>query len=934
MSILHRLPKLPQIGVGSRILLCFALVGVLTMSALLLSSIKFSQIEAEFQVLKHERVPQIAASADVSSGAHDISYAIGAVSSAPDIEALDKAASQLKTARSEMRQVLENLSPGDGRTNLEKSSTSLTTVTNALIQDKHDLLEHRAKIASDLEALLDARAIIQRDIQVVIQQSRAGLSMAEAQAIWASRNKVLKLVEEDLIRYQLLLAARVHLNSVVGVAASFAALPPGGNQRRLRGLSIAERIRLTKAIEQYQEMQVPLDPSTLDAINDVQTHVQKLLDGQTSPDQLASQSNLIALQQARRTADGALDLLTTELGLSLSDQAMDAVDGSVQVIQNLINNEVKDLETALSLSRSVDNQVLLLTDSLTLTDKDMLVKRQSQAERKLNALHQAANASGQDINDHMQVIDRLSAVEGGMFETRLLELEKDEAVEANERRGLEEVAAMGTGAETLVANSLDAISNSARAVQSSLDRAQSQIFALGCLILLVIVAVGTGVVWLGTTRPLRRLAAATSGLAKGDLTVDPGYHEARNEFGRISRALSVFRDNVAKFNALSEQARIDREAQEALRVETLDRLRRSLGRVARTAAEGDLSARVTETFDDDVLTALADDMNLMISRLDEALSETSTVLAAMASADFSQTVNVTGAGAIASLGNSTNTTAQTLAVLIEKIKKNASDVRSSATGIEQSAQHIARDSKQQAIALQDATSSIDVVSSKVRENAEGALEAEVLAKEVAKRTREGSQTVQQTIDAVGRIAQGSRKVTEQLAVIDAIAFQTNLLALNAAVEAARAGDAGRGFAVVAAEVRALAQRSANAANDIKAVIQQNSIAVDEGVDLVEKTGTALSLIDQDLDKLTGTVGDISTASQSQAQGLSETVAMIAQIDAATEANASRTGESVSDCQRLLNVVASLDALVSEFKLSDAAANWSKGADAENTRSVA
>jgi methyl-accepting chemotaxis protein len=176
------------------------------------------------------------------------------------------------------------------------------------------------------------------------------------------------------------------------------------------------------------------------------------------------------------------------------------------------------------------------------------------------------------------------------------------------------------------------------------------------------------------------------------------------------------------------------------------------------------------------------------------------------------------------------------------------------------------------------------------------------------------EVVGQAVTAMGEIEQSSHQISSIIGVIDEIAFQTNLLALNAGVEAARAGDAGRGFAVVASEVRALAQRSAEAAKEIKALISASSTQVAAGVNLVGETGKALKRIVTQIAEINGVVTDIAASAQEQATGLNEVNAAVNQMDQVTQQNAAMVEESTAASYALAQEADELSRMMSQFKV--------------------
>jgi methyl-accepting chemotaxis protein len=176
--------------------------------------------------------------------------------------------------------------------------------------------------------------------------------------------------------------------------------------------------------------------------------------------------------------------------------------------------------------------------------------------------------------------------------------------------------------------------------------------------------------------------------------------------------------------------------------------------------------------------------------------------------------------------------------------------------------------------------------------------------------------VEQTVTAMNGIEKSSKEIGQIIGVIDEIAFQTNLLALNAGIEAARAGDAGRGFAVVATEVRALAQRSADAAKEIKTLISTSSIQVNSGVSLVGETGKALGRIGEQVTKLNGLVAGIAASAQEQANGLQEINAAVNQMDQVTQQNAAMVQESTAASQSLTSEAGQLAQLLGQFEIGE------------------
>jgi methyl-accepting chemotaxis protein len=222
--------------------------------------------------------------------------------------------------------------------------------------------------------------------------------------------------------------------------------------------------------------------------------------------------------------------------------------------------------------------------------------------------------------------------------------------------------------------------------------------------------------------------------------------------------------------------------------------------------------------------------------------------------------------------------------------------------------------EQQASSLEETASSMEELTSTVKQNADNARQANQLAVSASEVAIQGGSVVEQVVSTMGSINDSSKKIVDIISVIDGIAFQTNILALNAAVEAARAGEQGRGFAVVASEVRSLAQRSASAAKEIKALIDDSVEKVDTGSKLVAQAGSTMTEVVSSVKRVTDIVGEITAASQEQSAGIEEVNQAITQMDEVTQQNAALVEEAAAAAQSLQDQAAKLAEIVSVFKL--------------------
>jgi methyl-accepting chemotaxis protein len=372
--------------------------------------------------------------------------------------------------------------------------------------------------------------------------------------------------------------------------------------------------------------------------------------------------------------------------------------------------------------------------------------------------------------------------------------------------------------------------------------------------------------------------------------------------------------------AAEEHAAQEREAavarDEAL-AQVMNEFDAAVGGIAKAATAGDFSQRVALEGKEGVIRSLAESMNLMCDNIGHVLDDLVGMLSAMADGDLTHRIAGDYSGTFAILQDAANLTAEGLSQTISEIKSAALEVSNAAAEISASTTDLSQRTEEQAAGLEQTSASMEQISVTVRKNAENARQATTLATGTHKIADRGGAVVAETVGAMARIEESSRKISNIIGVIDEIARQTNLLALNAAVEAARAGEAGRGFAVVASEVRSLAQRSSQAAKDIKDLITSSSGQVKEGVDLVNRSGNSLTEIVESIKTVSEIVSDIATASAEQATGIDQIKRALDQMDEVTQQNSALVEQNAATAQTLEEQSRAMDARVSVFRVDPA-----------------
>ncbi|MET0363209.1 MAG: methyl-accepting chemotaxis protein [Sphingobium sp.] len=343
-------------------------------------------------------------------------------------------------------------------------------------------------------------------------------------------------------------------------------------------------------------------------------------------------------------------------------------------------------------------------------------------------------------------------------------------------------------------------------------------------------------------------------------------------------------------------------------------------------AAGDLHSPVGHTDHKDCvgrLTAAMDSFRLTAQQAADGetvahvVRELAAGLQALAEGNMTYSIERPFANEYDSLRQSFNETVAGLDQGLSQVAGSAQSVHSGSTEIRAASEDLARRTEQQAASLEETTAAMAQVTGMVADTARGATEVRGAIDAAHKDASEGGVVVGKAVSAMDAIEKSSQEIEQIINVIDGIAFQTNLLALNAGVEAARAGDAGKGFAVVANEVRALAQRSADAAKDIKTLITTSTQQVSHGVDLVGETGKMLARIVTKIGDVNGLIADIARSTETQAANLQQVNGAVNDMDRMTQQNAAMVEESAAAARSLSSEADELSDLVSRYRLRGA-----------------
>jgi len=436
-------------------------------------------------------------------------------------------------------------------------------------------------------------------------------------------------------------------------------------------------------------------------------------------------------------------------------------------------------------------------------------------------------------------------------------------------------------ADAYIKRNTDAVAKAQALKQQLKAQTSATIFMTYALMLTglgIVVGVGVFAIRAGLVKPLDGLLDVMKRLAKGDYKATIDGMERRDEIGEIARALEVLKAagldkarleaETAAERSVTDQERRQNEQTRAQAAKAQAEVVNAVGAGLEQLAKGNLTFRLQEAFTAEY-EKLRADFNTAMSQLQDTM---------------------------------------------KMVVGRTSGLHSGGVEIAQASEGLSKRTEQQAASLEETAAALDQITATVKKTAEGALHARKVVSDATAETEKSGQVVKDAVGAMNGIEESARHISQIIGVIDEIAFQTNLLALNAGVEAARAGDAGKGFAVVASEVRALAQRSAEAAKEIKTLISTSTDQVAHGVARVDETGQALERIATYVAQINSVVAEIAGSAQEQATGLHEVNTAVNQMDQMTQQNAAMVEQATAASHSLREEAEGLASLMDQFRI--------------------
>ena len=627
-------------------------------------------------------------------------------------------------------------------------------------------------------------------------------------------------------------------------------------------------------------------------------------------------------------------------------------EDTLSAVQNLASREMQ-LQNSLvefpGAAETINARFFELSTAALMKDVKVLAEKRASAEQAMDALLLAwDNLLLKDISD--ETLLELEDLRTKLDTTILNASQGFTLLEANPAFAATFLRASAIQLAPIIAE-VRAISEKEQAALASrvedlnASAARASFILIVCSGVLVVMVIGLGMMF---GRSLGRKIAETSAgltkLARGDFEVVLAKYTGKDEISDMREALGVFRQNAIERRELEKQTaqlaaqeevrkreiQEDRDRRQAEKLRDAEAERTAL-EAARTAqqktteeiaavvaacAEGNFGQRLSEEDKEGLFAELCSGINKIGKSAEEGLSAVTGVLEKLATGNLTGRMSSHHKGIFNEISCRVNETSDKLASMIAQVANGAKVLDSSSSEIATTMQDVATRSEHIANAVDETWSSLNALSISVDKTARSATEVQKIMVKASGQALESSGIATETVEAMMRIQDSSKQVLKVVSVIDSIAFQTNLLALNAGVEAARAGDAGRGFAVVASEVRALAQRSSEAATEIGSLISQSEKNVEDGVSFASRNHDSLTGLQSSVDLVASRVSEIASVANEQAENISEINEALNKCNLNLQENAVMFEETTAASQLMRSETTSLAKVVSSFELTE------------------
>lgn len=893
-------------SVAVKIVVIMLALGSTTAAAILVSSALISNITEEVESLVNESVPPLETASKIANSVTTLKDKTNVVIDSESLLGLQEQAADLKQAIGDLQSVANSLD-GQKYPNLRGNIENLSTNVDTLVAQRTLELTSAARTRRLLVELNRASHNVSKDLKTLNDGAAFRLHLAGSDAISSAKKTINTLIETDLGAVTASYALKAQSDYATGIALALIATTTQRDDITKRSLAalntLKELIQVTPQTEELDQIRSELSSYRLLllSLHDMSPFERQ----QARTNVLDTHANLAS----------SFAKLFSQKQNTLIENGDNAILSNEVIIQSLLDERIGEIRSIDTLNVSLKAASIKLLQGATSVNKGYIEALQFELNGDRKVIEAELAIIPEEIAAKAMTILNAIDPQTGLLATRRAALE---AQILSHETTLNMIAALLELSNDIMAisnESFDAISRAGEVVTTDARGASTTMKSIGLIAILILIATPI-MTFLTIVKPLSVVTQSTEQLAAGNMSELKNTGGKHGEIAKLMGALRVFRNNLLEKESMEIEAakRAERERQEEIEMELQhkEHLEAQHERERQTAMleqEREATAELERQKSRDLVEAERAERHKEQTEIVNALAEG---LRRLALGDISQTIDKEFPQGYEQLRSDFNAAVASLEDVVSKLSDTSEAIHASSSEISHAADDLSVRTERTASTLAESAAALTQLTVSVQSAADGASLANQTVMTAKTNAESTNLVVKDAISAMDAISESSSKISKIISVIDDIAFQTNLLALNAGVEAARAGEAGRGFAVVASEVRALAQRSSEAAHEINQLISESGSEVKRGVSLVDQTGEALKSIVGDVSKIANHMSEIETSAKEQSSGISEINLSVAELDQATQQNAAMFEETTAANHSLTQEASTLKSIVSQF----------------------